>query len=243
MYKKIEELYKKHSPYNLVRKDMFIIYLVGVVISLVFNFYNNYILMIITMLIMLFSIIKRCEKILKTKLYISLNTKNKNEKKLKDIINDKEKDLFKKYVQKENLYNEKSILCILEHYRTLFKNKITSSEILTILSIILPIPLSFIKDGEFDINGLVTVIPYLICFAIVIFTCYFAFRNFLEMKKMFKGEDGMYERLEVIFSELYIESLKEKDTPKKKTIKIRNKKSKNTLPEGALKRQKQIKNP
>ena len=80
MYKKIEELYKKHSPYNLVRKDMFIIYSVGVVISLVFNFYNNYILMIITMLIMLFLIIKRCEKILKTKLYISLNTKNKNEK-------------------------------------------------------------------------------------------------------------------------------------------------------------------
>ena len=69
MYKKIEELYKKHSPYNLVRKDMFIIYLVGVVISLVFNFYNNYILMIITMLIMLFLIIKRCEKILKTKYY------------------------------------------------------------------------------------------------------------------------------------------------------------------------------
>ena len=72
-----------------------------------------------------------------------------------------------KYIRKskEKLYNEKSILCILEHYRTLFKNKITSSEILTILSIILPIPLSFIKDGEFDIKGLVTVIPYLICFA------------------------------------------------------------------------------
>ena len=47
MYKKIEELYKKHSPYNLVRKDMYIIYSIGVVISLAFNFYNNYILMII----------------------------------------------------------------------------------------------------------------------------------------------------------------------------------------------------
>ena len=63
MYNKIEELYKKHSPYNLVRKDMFIIYLICVIISLVFNFYNNYILMIITMLIMLFLIIKRSEKI------------------------------------------------------------------------------------------------------------------------------------------------------------------------------------
>ena len=205
MYKKIEDLYKKHSPYNLVRKDMYIIYSIGVVISLAFNFYNNYVLMIITMLIMLLLIIKRCEKILKTKLHICLNIKNKNEKILKDIIDDNEKVLFRKYVQKEKLYNEKVILCILDHYRTLFKNKITSSEILTILSIILPIPLSFIKDGNFDIKGLVTAIPYLICFAIVIFTCYFTFRNFIEIKKMFKGEDGMVERLEEIFSELYIE--------------------------------------
>lgn len=223
MYKKIEDLYKKHSPYNLVRKDMYIIYSIGIVIALVFNFYNNYILMIITMLIMLLLIIKRCEKILKIKLHICLNIKNKNEKILKDIIDDNEKELFRKYVQKEKLYNEKMILCILDHYRTLFKNKITSSEILTILSIILPIPLSFIKDGNFDIKGLVTAIPYLICFATVIFTCYYAFRNFIEIKKMFKGEDGMIERLEEIFSELYIECVNDE----KQTKVIAKKKVKN----------------
>lgn len=238
MYKKIEWLYKKHSPYNLVRKDMLIIYLVGVIISLIFNFYNNYILMIITMLIMLFLIIKRCEKILKIKLHISLNTKNKNEKKLKDIINDKEKDMFKKYTQKEKLYNEESILCILEHYRTLFKNKITSSEILTILSIILPIPLSFIKDGEFDTKSLATAIPYLICFAIVIFTCYFAFRNFMEIKKMFKGEDGMIERLEEIFSELYIECVNDAKQSKLVTKKKVKKQKKNIHSKVVPKRQK-----
>ena len=223
MYKKIEDLYKKHSPYNLVRKDMYIIYSIGIVISLVFNFYNNYILMIITMLIMLLLIIKRCEKILKIKLHICLNIKNKNEKILKDIIDDNEKELFRKYVQKEKLYNEKMILCILDHYITLFKNKITGSEILTILSIILPIPLSFIKDGNFDIKGLVTAIPYLICLAIVIFTCYYAFRNFIEIKKMFKGEDGMVERLEEIFSELYIECVNDE----KQTKVIAKKKVKN----------------
>ena len=145
-------------------------------------------------------------------------------------------------MQKEKLYNEKSILCILEHYRTLFKNKITSSEILTILSIILPIPLSFIKDGEFDIKGLVTAIPYLICFAIVIFTCYFAFRNFIEMKKIFKGEDGMVERIEEIFSELYIECVNDVEQSKLSTKK-KVKKTKKERPEGVPKRQKQIKNP
>ena len=156
-------------------------------------------------------------------MHICLNIKNKNEKILKDIIDDNEKELFRKYVQKEKLYNEKMILCILDHYRTLFKNKITGSEILTILSIILPIPLSFIKDGNFDIKGLVTAIPYLICLAIVIFTCYYAFRNFIEIKKMFKGEDGMVERLEEIFSELYIECVNDE----KQTKVIAKKKVKN----------------
>lgn len=113
------------------------------------------------------------------------------------------------------------------YFRILFKNKITSSEILTILSIILPIPLSFIKDGEFDIKDLTTAIPYLICFAIVIFTCYFAFRNFIEIKKMFKGEDGMVERLEEIFSELYIECVNDE----KQTKVIAKKKVKKTKKE------------
>lgn len=224
MYKKIENLYKKHSPYNLVRKDMFKIYLTCIFLSLVFNFYNNYILMFITMLIMLLLIIKKCEKILEIKLHISLMSKNKIEKNLKDIISDKEKELFKKYMQKEFLYNEKSILCILEHYRTLFKNKIISSEILTIISIILPIPLSFVKNGDLDINGLTTAIPYLICFTLVIFICYLAFRNFTEIKKMFKGEDGMVERLEEIFSELYIECIT--DIEQSKLINKNKKKTK-----------------
>lgn len=113
------------------------------------------------------------------------------------------------------------------YFRILFENKITSSEILTILSIILPIPLSFIKDGEFDIKDLTTAIPYLICFAIVIFTCYFAFRNFIEIKKMFKGEDGMIERLKEIFSELYIECVNDE----KQTKVIAKKKVKKTKKE------------
>ncbi len=113
------------------------------------------------------------------------------------------------------------------YFRILFENKITSSEILTILSIILPIPLSFIKDGEFDIKDLTTAIPYLIFFAIVIFTCYFAFRNFIEIKKMFKGEDGMIERLKEIFSELYIECVNDE----KQTKVIAKKKVKKTKKE------------
>lgn len=237
MYKKIEKLYKKQSPYNLVRKNMFIIYLIGTGISLLFNAHSNYILMVFTMLIMLFLIIKRCEKILQTKLHISLNFNSKSEKRLKDIIKDREKELFKNYIQKENLNNEKSILCILEHYRASIKNKITGGELLIILSIIIPIPLSFIKDGKFDFKGLETALPYLISFAIVIVICYLTFRNFIEIKKIFKDEDGMVERLEEIFSELYIECVNDIEISKP-IIKKKNTKLKKEQPEGTEKSKK-----
>ena len=62
------------------------------------------------------------------------------------------------------------------------------------------------------------------------------------MKKIFKGEDGMVERIEEIFSELYIECVNDVEQSKLSTKK-KVKKTKKERPEGAPKRQKQIKNP
>ena len=39
---------------------------------------------------------------------------------------------------------------------------------------------------------------------------YFSIKKFAEVKKVLKGEDGIYERLEIIFSELYVEYEEEK---------------------------------
>ena len=51
---------------------------------------------------------------------------------------------------------------------------------------------------------------------------YYIIKKFAEIKKFFKGEDGIYERLEIIFSELYLEysevkTLKKTNTEKRKT--------------------------
>ena len=66
---------------------------------------------------------------------------------------------------------------------------------------------------------------------IVLTRIYFSYNQFIEAKKLLKGEDGMNERLEEIFSELYIEyvnELKGKKLEKTKNKKLVNKKTKST---------------
>ena len=77
MYKEIEELYKKRSPYNIIKKRMLLVYIAFIFVSLFLNIYNKIIPMIIVLLIML--LIMKCiyEKALKTKLYISIKNKEK----------------------------------------------------------------------------------------------------------------------------------------------------------------------
>ena len=126
----------------------------------------------------------------------------------------------------------------MEHYRNLVKPKIVSDNFWSIIAIKISILLAFVTKDGFDFKSFEKALPYLISFTFIILTILFSIKQFSEIRTFLKGEEGMYERLEVVFSELYVESLKEKDTPKKKTIKIRNKKSKNTLPEGTPKHQK-----
>ena len=59
------------------------------------------------------------------------------------------------------------------------------------------------------------------------------------MKKMFKGEYGMVERLEEIFSELYVESINDVKQPKSNIKKKKTGKNvKKEQPEGSPKRRK-----
>ena len=48
---------------------------------------------------------------------------------------------------------------------------------------------------------------------------YFSYSQFIEAKKFLKGEDGMIERLEEIFSELYVECIDTNNADKKKESK------------------------
>ena len=108
----------------------------------------------------------------------------------------------------------------------MIKTKIVGGNLLAILAIAIPAILSFYTKDGFDFNGLTIALPYLISFSIIIIMLYFSYSQFIEAKKFLKGEDGMIERLEEIFSELYIECINLNNTDKKKETKIKKRKSK-----------------
>lgn len=224
MYKDIEEIYKKKSPYNIIKKWMFWIYVVFILISLIFNFLNKIVPMILVFVAMLLIMRFVSEKVLNTKLHINIGKRNENEITLPLIIRNAEKELFKDYSIKNNMYNEKTLLCIIDHYRNMIKTKIVGGNLLAILSITIPAILSFYTKDGFDFNGLAIALPYLISFSIVIIMLYFSYSQFIEAKKFLKGEDGMIERLEEIFSELYTECINTNIVDKKKESKKQVKK-------------------
>lgn len=123
----------------------------------------------------------------------------------------------------------------MEHYRNLVKPKIVSDNFWSIIAIVISILLAFVTKDGFDFKSFEKALPYLISFTFVILIILFSIKQFSEIRTFIKGEEGMYERLEVVFSELYVESLKEKDISNQKNIKTKNK---NTIPKG--KQQKQI---
>ena len=224
MYKDIEEIYKKKSPYNIIKKRTFWIYVVFILISLIFNFLNKVVPMILVFIAMLLIMKVVSEKVLNTKLHLSIGKKQDNGVTLPFIIRNAEKELFKNYSIKNNMYNEKTLLCIIDHYRNMIKTKIIGGNLLAILSIAIPAILSFYTKDGFDFNGLAIALPYLVSFSIVIIMLYFSYSQFIEAKKFLKGEDGMIERLEEIFSELYIECINTNIVDKKKESKKQVKK-------------------
>ena len=86
MYKDIEEIYKKKSPYNIIKKWMVWIYVVFILISLIFNFLNKIVPMILVFVAMLLIMRFVSEKVLNTKLHINIGKRNGNEIALPLII-------------------------------------------------------------------------------------------------------------------------------------------------------------
>lgn len=223
MYKNIEEIYKKKSPYNIIKKRIFWIYALFVSISLIFKFFNKIVLMILALIAMALAIKLVSEKVLNIKLYFNLGKRKNNDISLPLIIKNTENKLFKDYSLENNLYNEKSLLCIIEHYRNLIKTRVVSGNLLAILSIIVPVLLAFYTKDGFDFNGLASALQYIIFFVIIIILLYFSYSQLIEMKKFLKGEDGMIERLEEIFSEIYIECINTNYPDKKSKSKVKKK--------------------
>jgi len=205
MFNKIESLYKKKSPYNRITKRIFWVYIIIIFLLWILNINNIYIMMGIT-LIVGFIIIKHiCEKELKTKLYIKMHNKEDRGKPLNEIIIYTEKKMFENFLKKEKKYNKENLECIINHYRTYIKPKIAGDNFFAIMAIVVSIALTFVSKEGFNINSFTNALPYLFSFIFMTAIIYFSIKKFIEIKKIFKGEAGIYERLEVIFSEMYIE--------------------------------------
>lgn len=228
MYKNIEKIYKKKSPYNIIMKKTFLIYVVFILTSLIFNFFNKVIPMILVFVAMIIILKIVSEKVLDTKLHFSYGKNKANDETLSTIIENADKNLFKRYSVKNNFYNEKSLICIINHYRNLIKPKIVGGNLSAILSIIIPAILSFLTKDGFDFNSLTNAMPYLVTFTIMIIILYFLYNQFISMKNLLKGEDGMEERLEEIFSELYVEYVSKSSIANKEIVKKTNKKKTKT---------------
>ncbi len=205
MYKDIEKIYKKKSPYNRIKIRMFLVYLLAIPFLLSFNYYKCYFMMGVIIVIIILVMKKISEKVLNEKLYFSFNNQDKNKVPLNQIIEAKEKILFIDYLKIKSLYNKETIKCLLEHYRCYIKQKIIGGNFLSILSIIISVLLAFISKDGFDFNSFSTSLPYLLSIIFLFGIVYYPISKITEIKKFFTGEDGMIERLESIFSELYVE--------------------------------------
>ena len=219
MYKEIENFYKKRSPFNVIKRKTFILYIIVVFLLWIFNINNFWLLMIITVLAMVFFMKRICEKELKTKLHISIGKKIKNEKCLQEIIDDREREIFKEYLNKNKLYDKEIILLIIEHYRNQMKMKLIGSNLLSVISIVVSIALTFVSKDGFNFNNFVNALPYLISLFIMTIIIYFSIKSIGEIKLFVKGEDGIFERIEAIFSEIYIEYINELNNKNDKIIK------------------------
>lgn len=206
MYRKIDDYYKKNSPYKKIKIWTYVLAFFVTLLLLAFSTIKNYVIPLIIIFIFAILVMKKIyEKILSEKLYFNFNNKNNSGVPLNNLISEKEKKMFIDYLNDNNLYNKDSIKCILEHYRCFIKTKTINGNFLGILSIIIPIILTFVTQEGFDFKSFSVAFPYILSLILVVILIYFPISKVITIKKVFTGEDGLEERLESIFSEIYVE--------------------------------------
>ena len=185
MFKKIEYLYKKKSPYNRIKIKLFCAYLITIFLLWCLNIYNIYWMMLLILIISFFAVKHICEKELNTKLYIIIGKKDNSGKPLNELIHSEEKQLFKNFLKKENIYNKEVIECIINHYRVYIRQNIIGDNFWAIIAIIISIALAFVTKDGFDIESFEQALPYLFALVFVTIIIYYPIKEFPEIKKIF----------------------------------------------------------
>lgn len=212
MYKNIEYKFKKNSIYNKGIRRLFIIYVV--VFVCLFNVVTALklpllVIMLSPLLFIALSLI--IELIVFDKINIFKKGSITNYIKTMDS---KELSTLREILKENNLYNEKIIKDLIEHYRSLVSPKISKFNIIEILSIAIPTIFSVYEviDLDGDIQKLTSIITIILSVMIL----YFFYNESKNTIIMLKGEENIYERLEDLLSSLYIEIINDSNVKVKK---------------------------
>lgn len=204
MYKSIENEFKKESIYNKRDRSMFIIYLIVFTIVSIFT-----VIFKLHFLIMLISIIFLFFLVLAVKTIITHRIKITNKQQLQEYIKEmdkKELATLRNILKNNNLYNEKIINDFIEHYRNLISSpRINKISIIEIITIITSIGIYVYDEVTLTINSqkLFSMISIIISTMVL----YFLHTQFKDTIIILKGEENIYERLEALFNNLYIEMI------------------------------------
>ena len=215
MYHELEKYYKQNSNQIKTRKNTTIIYVVLIIAILIINSLTpgKWFVKTILSLISVFFVT------IITALLSQYITKQKNPDTIKRkgaISNhsDKHNDLtiIKKYLKSRGLLSEKALYTIKNHY--LAKSmEAKTNHILEIFLTIATIATSLLPNNESTSENLTRSIVITTIVIIAILTIYFIVKSYCSYYRFFTGNDDLYETLEDITTQLYLETL-QKDNKK-----------------------------
>lgn len=212
MYKSVEYKFKKNSIYNKRIIRLFIIYVV--VFVCLFIVMTD---LKLPLLAIMFSplIYSALSIIIELTVFDKINIFKKGSitNYIKTMDNE-ELSTLREILKENNLYNEKIVKDLIEHYRNLISPKISKFNIIEILSI--TIPAIFSVYEVIDLDGNIQKLASIIIIVLSIIILYFFYNELKNTIIMLKGEENIYERLEDLLSSLYIEIINDNNFKVKK---------------------------
>lgn len=212
MYEDIEYKFKKKSTYNKTIRILFLLCICAYAIPFLLKVFLkvSFLIILFISIVLVFSSI-----ILKFRIFDKVNILNKKEREeYKEKNYNKEVSTLRKILKENNLYNEKIIKDLIEHYRNLISPKISKFNIIETLSIIITIVF-----GIYDImysDGNIQKLALTLALVILVVAICFLYYQFKSAIIMLKGEENIYERLEDLLSSLYIEIINDSNVKVKK---------------------------
>lgn len=212
MYKSVEYKFKKNSIYNKRIIRLFIIYVVVFVCPFIVMTDLKLPLLAIMFSPLIYSALSI---IIELTVFDKINIFKKGSitNYIKTMDNE-ELSTLREILKENNLYNEKIVKDLIEHYRSLISPKISKFNIIEILSI--TIPAIFSVYEVIDLDGNIQKLASIIIIVLSIIILYFFYNELKNTIIMLKGEENIYERLEDLLSSLYIEIINDNNFKVKK---------------------------